>query len=457
MIKKDFNALKTIIEQQLCCGCGTCAGICPKDAVYFPNNNYFPEWFNEEECTKCGSCVKVCPGNGLNIDEITRKSKTSGQKYLEDIGNYINFKIGHSKDKFIRNKSSSGGVATSLLMYALEKKIIDKAIVVVNDDKEVAKPVVKITNSKKVLIDSMQSKYIQVPLNTALKEILHNDKKYGVVGLPCHIEGLELAQNMYKSLSNRIIFKIGLFCGYSYSYDCMDALLNEIECKKDSVNKFLGWREGTNYPGFFAVQLKNGKKLCLSYFEEHNITVANYALFRCFLCIDGLSQLSDISLGDTTDTKSNSTFIITRTKIGKKLLSLAKASEYIDYYELKEDRALKEGIIPFMVTEKRQKVLAVINYISRRGIPVPQWDIQKSKINQIDKINSILRIKLVFLIRSPFIRRLLLSRPELMKIVGGYVYKIDIDLKKALYFKIIKVLEKSPGLTRIKALLRHNG
>ncbi|GAG74427.1 unnamed protein product, partial [marine sediment metagenome] len=38
--------------------------------------------------------------------------------------------------------------------------------------KEIAKPVAKITDSEEDVLASMQSKYVQVPLNKAIKEIL---------------------------------------------------------------------------------------------------------------------------------------------------------------------------------------------------------------------------------------------------------------------------------------------
>ena len=437
-----------MIKNNLCCGCGTCVGICPTNAIKFIDDNYYPVWLNKNKCTNCGFCFKTCPGKGLDLDVITKKMNESKNKYNIDIGNYHGFNVGYSTNEQIRTKSASGGIATALLLYALDKKVVDKVIVVKNDPDKIARPIYKITNSKDDILESIQSKYIQIPLNVCINEILKTDEKYGIIGLPCHLEGLYLAQQLNKKLSDQIIFKIGLFCGYSYSYECVDALLKRMNLEKKDI-KFLGWREGTQYPGFLSFKLQNGKKSCLSYNDEHNITVANYALFRCFLCIDGLSQLSDISLGDTTDKKSNNTFIISRTTIGEHLLNLAKNEGYINYYKLDENKALEEGIIPFMVKEKRHKVLTVIKYLSGKGISVPQWDIKKSKINQIDKINAILRVKLVFLIRKPFIRRILLSKPKLMGMVGGYIYRIDIDFKRNLHFKIINILQRSPKLIKI--------
>lgn len=448
--EKKFDILiNNVIKNNLCCGCGTCVGICPTSALAFKDNKYYPVWSDKNKCNSCGFCFKSCPGKGLNINEITKKMQESNQKYNVNIGNYQSFNAGYSKNKRIRLESASGGITTALLLYALDNRIIDKVVIVKNDPNEIAKPVYKITNSKEDIIESLQSKYIQVPLNDCIKEILKTDEKYGIVGLPCHIEGINLAQNLNKKLSEQIIFKLGLFCGYSYSYDCLDTLIKRMKIEKNDISDFLGWRYGDNYPGFFSFRLKNGQKSCLSFVNEHNIDVANFALFRCFLCIDGLCQLSDISLGDTTFSDDNSTFIISRTNMGEQLLKSAKKNGYIDYYKINDFEALNSGIVPFMLLEKRHKVLSVIKHLQEKDIPVPLWDIIESKISRIDKINAILRINLVILVRKKIIRKILKSNPKFMEKVGGFIYTVNLDFKSTIYHNFVDFLHKNPKLLRI--------
>ncbi|GAG72189.1 unnamed protein product, partial [marine sediment metagenome] len=263
---------------------------------------------------------------------------------------------------------------------------------------------------------------------------------------PCHLEGLHLAQKIYKKLSDQIVFKIGLFCGYSYPYECLDTLLKRMKLKREDVDAFLGWREGDCYPGFFSVRSKSGDTASLSFVEEHNINVAHYALFRCFLCIDGLSQLADISLGDTTDAVRNNSFIISRTDKGDELIESAKADGYIDYYTLDAGTALTKGIIPFMLREKRHKVLFVIQYLAKRNVPVPDWDIKEAKISKIGRKNGVLRIRMVMFVRKPMISKLLRSHPKLMEVTGRFIYHFDIDPRNLAFRIIGKFLQSHPKL-----------
>ncbi|MCK4731134.1 MAG: 4Fe-4S binding protein, partial [Methanophagales archaeon] len=130
---ENFHWLcEDVINKQLCCGCGTCVGVCPTNAIDFEEYNYSPEWLDENKCNNCGFCIDVCPGKGIPLDAFTRELRISQQEYNVDIGNYKQFLVGHSENEFIRRKSASGGIATSLLIYALDKKIVDKVIIVVN-------------------------------------------------------------------------------------------------------------------------------------------------------------------------------------------------------------------------------------------------------------------------------------------------------------------------------------
>ncbi len=46
------------INHALCEFCGTCAGVCPVDAIILEMNSIRIE---EERCVSCEACVKVCP------------------------------------------------------------------------------------------------------------------------------------------------------------------------------------------------------------------------------------------------------------------------------------------------------------------------------------------------------------------------------------------------------------
>jgi coenzyme F420 hydrogenase subunit beta len=121
--------IAAIVEDGLCTGCGTCAGICPTGAIKMRMSKglYSPE-IEEDKCIACGLCFKSCPGYSIDFEELNSRIF---EKQPEDrfIGNYLKCYVGHSNDKEVRYGSSSGGIATQLLIFALEKGLIDGALV----------------------------------------------------------------------------------------------------------------------------------------------------------------------------------------------------------------------------------------------------------------------------------------------------------------------------------------
>ena len=46
------------VDRGLCCHCGACVAICPKDAIFL-DDIYIGISINH--CSKCGLCIKECP------------------------------------------------------------------------------------------------------------------------------------------------------------------------------------------------------------------------------------------------------------------------------------------------------------------------------------------------------------------------------------------------------------
>ncbi|MFX1357880.1 MAG: 4Fe-4S binding protein, partial [Promethearchaeota archaeon] len=78
-VKVQFltESLELILDRNKCVGCGTCARICPKEAISrgpvgysrrFPGTEeIIPEVYNPRKCVFCGSCVVMCPFSSLTL------------------------------------------------------------------------------------------------------------------------------------------------------------------------------------------------------------------------------------------------------------------------------------------------------------------------------------------------------------------------------------------------------
>ena len=205
-----MNGVKTVeyllnesINTDLCCHCGACAGVCPVGAVTVQQNCLS---INPEKCVDCGLCTQVCPAKGYVLSDLT----------CEDIWELPKFSAG-AKDPNVSQDASSGGFVTQTLLSLLEEGEITAAAVVVTGD-DLMEPSSKyiVTSSPENILAARRSKYTQASIDEVLEYIKHNDGRYAVVGLPCQLYAITMAMERLPVLRNRIAYKIGMVCGYTY-------------------------------------------------------------------------------------------------------------------------------------------------------------------------------------------------------------------------------------------------
>lgn len=332
------ETITQVVKNELCTGCGTCAALCPNESIKLIINKkkgiYIPE-LNEEKCDNCGICHEVCPGHGVDFKQLNLEIFG---KEPEDvlIGNYLNCYVGHSTDQNIRYNSTSGGLITQLLIFALKEGIIDGALVTRMKKNNPLEPEPFIARTKDEVIEASKSKYCPVPMNVALKEILKKgDGKFAVVGLPCHIQGIRKAEQINKELKKKIILHIGIFCNHTSNFVGTEFLLNKLEIKKEDVEK-LNYR-GEGWPGGMLIKLKNNHTRFIppSIYWNNLFGLNFFTPARCLLCSDGICELADISLGDAwlpelSDDKIGKSIIVSKSEIGEQLLEVMKLKNEIE-------------------------------------------------------------------------------------------------------------------------------
>ena len=201
------NNISGIIKNDLCTGCGICIPICPILAIKLDIDRYrgiyVPE-ISEKKCNNCYTCMRVCPGYKVNFNQLNTELFHKKPKNPL-IGNYQNCYTGHCNNLDIRNESSSGGIITQYLIFALEQKIINGVLVTRMKNDRPWEPEPFIARTKSEIIEASKSKYCPVPANIAINEILKSkkDEKFAVVGLSCHIQGLRKAEQINKKLKDK--------------------------------------------------------------------------------------------------------------------------------------------------------------------------------------------------------------------------------------------------------------
>lgn len=213
------KVIEHIVNNDLCIGCGVCVALCPNGALEIKKNSYgFLIAEQTGDCDSYGSCLKTCPFNPSPIDEVKTEDELSSifikntSQVTKKIGKYIDILAGYSKE--YRVSSSSGGIVTYIAVELLENKFVDYVISVQSIESYKSNYFqYSLSNSKEDLLLSSKTRYYPVTLADMLMKIKNMQGKFAVVGIPCFIKAIRLAQYSDKELNKKIIYTIGIICG----------------------------------------------------------------------------------------------------------------------------------------------------------------------------------------------------------------------------------------------------
>lgn len=357
--EKNYISIKNMPELNLCTGCGTCTGICPSNAITMVEDcrGIYISHVDDSKCTDCNLCLQICPGYCVDFKELNLR--VFDQLPRQDmVGNVLNSYLAYSQDKNIRTEGQSGGVVSSLLIFALQNKIIDGVVVTRMSRSNPLRPETFIATSEEEIIEASKSKYCPVHAGTVINEILRSEGRFAFVGLSCHIQGIRKAEQVNEKLKGKIVFHIGLFCNKTLNFHFQEYILSKSAIEIDDVKTFTYRnREWRGWPGDIQIKLKDGGKKDLP--REWRMSAKPiFTPQRCYLCFDQLNQFADISVGDPwlpvppEDINEGFSVVITRSEIGEELIHQMKAKEKLHCNEISLNEILEGQAIG------RRKILA---------------------------------------------------------------------------------------------------
>ncbi len=346
----NYKNILDISNEAICTGCGACAGICKSNAIsmQYTISGYLKATLDENKCYNCGNCRKVCPSVAENDFKIKNNIL---------IGEYIECYAGYVCDHEIRRECQSGGVITALIMYLLEKNLVESAIVSKLDASINKNKACEVTTAMEALKCS-SSCYMQSAMVEKIFSI--NKKKIVSVVLGCQAEAIKLASD--NGLKSRPEYIFGLMCGGQFSRILYEKIVKKtnFNSKKERLldirlrdKKILecGW------PGEISVKTSK-REYFLSRRYRHKLKKI-FESPRCLICFDKLNIFSDIVFGDPygipgKEVSEGFTAIIVRTEKGERLLKEAEEKGIISLEKIKIDDILKGQSI---FTVKEQEIL----------------------------------------------------------------------------------------------------
>jgi len=306
-----------VVKNDRCSGCGVCVGICPTDAIKMAMDkdiSFYRPLVDEERCTNCEECLRICPFSDENYKEIQSKEELFGE--------VIKVYSGWAKNKDIRYKSASGGIATALSLEMAERKWLIGGTAYREDNP--LKTESFIAKNKDDIYRFSSSKYIPSEYSNVAKEIGKNKtKKYIIIGLPCQIAGL---RNIIGYDSKNIIL-IDIFCGRMVSGKLIEKYIQYLGV---SNVKYINFRDKiTGWYNHSITCKGSGGEASEPFGDSLFGKFLNNKIFTqtiCYNCRYSAGCLSDLTLGNFWDKekfgneRNGVSLIITRTDRGEELI-----------------------------------------------------------------------------------------------------------------------------------------
>lgn len=238
--------MNKLTELSYCYGCSVCASACPKGCItmHTDTEGFYRPKVNEEACVNCSLCTAVCAF------------------YAQKVAQNRNFKIQNyavwSKNSYIRNRCTSGGVSFEIGRYLIQKGF--KAIVCkYNPETKHAEHYMAKTEFE--LEQSIGSKYIQSNAFPGFSQIKKGNK-YFITGTPCQIDSIR--RWTHKCGMEQNVILLDFFCHGVPSDLMWQQYLREIETEIGEFseiawrNKETGWHDswvmkvGDRYSSWFS-------------------------------------------------------------------------------------------------------------------------------------------------------------------------------------------------------------
>lgn len=302
IMRKSINKnINLTLRSDICTGCGICVGGCPNNAIStIIKCGRFVPFIDDNQCKSkngCHRCYEVCPGVGVNLVEIARTTFIDkAVKENKYIGRYICSYTGYSTNDNLRYHSASGGMVSQFLIWLLENKKIDGAVVTRFDKDNPLKVKSFIARTKDDVLAAKSSKYAPVSFHEAVKELNETPEgRYVVVGLPCHIQGMRKLMAVDKRIREKIFGLFGIFCSGSRTFYMTEYLMQNRNIELNKLN-YLAYRDNGCLGGLVA------KGEGIDFYEDYQSYCHPLRTMfhprRCLLCIDHFAELADVSFGD---------------------------------------------------------------------------------------------------------------------------------------------------------------
>lgn len=355
-----FNELeRMIINAGFCTLCGACEAACPIHAIKVENGE--PRRLHDcsEHLDSCPICYDICPHTDAFLFETLRFVVDAPHR-RESLGYFRKILLAHATNPTMRDASRGGGVINALLNFAINKKMIDSAIVSEASPRVPIKIEPSISLVPDDTLSAVDTKIVPSAVAKAFGRAVfeHGKVRIAFVGTPCHILALRKLEAWQHRLTDSLGITIGLFCLWAFS---LDQLLEYLLCEHNIAANEIQNIDLTASE-YVVTTEKRAVRIPLSEVKSH-------VMNRCRTCADFTSELADLSIGGASPLKDWSIVII-RTEAGEAFFNRAVERGVITTKKIETEPETLVHLIQ-LSSHKRNAALQEIEAMKKAGIPIP--------------------------------------------------------------------------------------
>jgi coenzyme F420 hydrogenase subunit beta len=307
-----------VVTSGLCTGCAACIVACPHDVLGY-NESYKPFHLEEEGgpagCVHgdkgCTLCTRACPR--FRDWETDADTFLFGRPRLADevIGITRKILLTRATDGGVLEKGQDGGSCSAILIWCLEKGIIDGALVSFVDGNGSSWKVRSgVARTRDEILAGAGSRYTYSANTLAYKDAVEAGlEKLALVGMSCQASAPPMmATRGVRKVSRRIVLNLGLLCSKTFEERIFEELLEaKYGLARAEIAKM-------NIKGRLQLWTHSGDYVEVPLKECHEFTRQG-----CKMCPDFSAEHADISLGGLGQT-AGWTLTIVRTEKGEEII-----------------------------------------------------------------------------------------------------------------------------------------
>ena len=318
----DF-LMQEVVDSGKCVGCASCVSICPTSV--FDYDNELPVNARPDACVRCVLCADVCPVLRPLDKDLPKLLNYREDARDEGFGPYSYILYTRATDPELLAAGQDGGMVSALLLHHFETGRLKAAVVgdVLPENTQIGTH--KLARTREELLSCAASRYTYSPNTLALQEAMEtNTAPLAVIGVPCQINGVRLAQNssikaeMANWYRKNIKLTIALACSEAFTHESLEKLgelLDVDPLRFDNIN----------IKGKVVIRLDDPQG------EVLNISLKKYrewARPACLYCTDYSGETADIGVGGIGIDGWTCTWV--RTEAGHEALQAAIADGWLE-------------------------------------------------------------------------------------------------------------------------------